>query len=78
MSDKPLILYTLKTRDGITSEIRKCDHYMPKIETALRHAGLGMTLAETNVLDETTHEVRSRTYRMRKVRTVQFVEYEET
>ena len=68
------ILYQLKTKDGIKSEIRECDQFMPKImlaETMALHYSAG------EIDPDTSTTYRKRDYHMRRHYVVEFVEYEE-
>lgn len=68
------ILYQLKTKDGIKSEIREADHFMPDIRLATKPQISAISYAEVMGRFQTIEERR---YRMRRHSTVEFVEYEE-
>jgi hypothetical protein len=67
------ILYRLITRDGIKSEIKEMDSFMPEVTTALP--------VETSVssmeIKEDYHVVSTRRYKLKRNDIVDFVEYEE-
>lgn len=71
--EKPRIFYQLITKDGIKSEIRMADNFMPEIKLAVHETlGCGVTEAQPDGC-----HFNCRSYRMRRHCVVEFVEYEE-
>lgn len=73
------ILYQLKTKDGIKSEIREADHFMPKIMLTenMRPSVAALHISSGRLDEASAPEYHARTYTMRRHSVVEFVEYEE-
>lgn len=74
MSEKKL-LYQMTTKDGIKSEIREADKFMPDLRFALRPNLTTISFLENQ--DLSVSKLEERRYRMRRHYVVEFIEYEE-
>lgn len=69
------LLYQMTTKDGIKSEIREADKFMPDLRFAICPNLTTMSFVEHQ--DLSVSKLEERRYRMRRHYAVEFIEYEE-